>query len=77
MCEVFGYLMCEIMKKKLQKSSNKMVAGVCAGIAEYLGLDVTIVRVAYVLVSIFSAGFPGLIVYVILMFIMPDYYEVQ
>ena len=65
------------MKKKLQRSSNKMVAGVCAGIAEYLGLDVTIVRVAYVLVSLFSAGFPGLIVYLILMFVMPDYYEVM
>lgn len=65
------------MKKKLQRSSNKMIAGVCAGIAEYLGLDVTVVRVAYVLLSIFSAGFPGLIVYVILMFVMPDYYEVM
>lgn len=65
------------MKKRLQRSSNKMVAGVCAGIAEYLGLDVTIVRVAYVLLSIFSAGFPGLIVYLILMFVMPDYYEVM
>ena len=65
------------MKKKLQRSSNKMLAGVCAGIAEYLGLDVTLVRVAYVLFSIFSAGFPGLIVYVILMFVMPDYYDVM
>ncbi|WP_372640952.1 PspC domain-containing protein [Ancylomarina sp.] len=65
------------MKKKLQRSSNKMIAGVCAGIAEYLGLDVTVVRVAYVLLSIFSAGFPGLIVYLILMFVMPDYYEVM
>jgi len=65
------------MKKKLQKSSNKMIAGVCAGIAEYLGLDITVVRIAYVLLSIFSAGFPGLIVYVILMFVMPDYYEVM
>ncbi|MRT93174.1 PspC domain-containing protein [Ancylomarina sp. 16SWW S1-10-2] len=65
------------MNKKLKKSSNKMVAGVCAGIAEYLGLDVTLVRVAYVLLSIFSAGFPGLIVYLILMFVMPDYYEVM
>lgn len=65
------------MKKRLQRSSNKMVAGVCAGIAEYLSLDVTIVRVAYVLISIFSAGFPGLVVYLILMFVMPDYYEVM
>ncbi|RXQ96132.1 PspC domain-containing protein [Ancylomarina salipaludis] len=65
------------MKKKLKRSSNKMIAGVCAGIAEYLGLDITIVRVVYVLLSIFSAGFPGLIVYLILMFVMPDYYEVM
>ena len=41
------------------------------------GLDITVVRVAYVLVSLFSAGFPGLIVYLILMFVMPDYYEVM
>lgn len=65
------------MKKKLKRSSNKMIAGVCAGIAEYLGLDITLVRVVYVLLSIFSAGFPGLIVYLILMFVMPDYYEVM
>ncbi|RZT93448.1 phage shock protein C (PspC) family protein [Ancylomarina subtilis] len=65
------------MKKKLKRSSNKMVAGVCAGIAEYFGLDITIVRVVYVLLSIFSVGFPGLIVYLVLMFVMPDYYEVM
>ncbi len=63
------------MMKKLRKSSNKMIVGVCAGIAEYLGLDITVVRVAYVLLSIFSAGFPGLIVYLVLMIVMPDYYE--
>jgi phage shock protein C len=64
------------MAKKLQRSSNKMIAGVCAGIAEYLDLDITLVRILYVLISIFSAGFPGLLVYVILWFVMPDYYEV-
>lgn len=53
-----------------------MIAGVCAGIAEYLDLDITLVRILYVLISIFSAGFPGLLVYVILWFVMPDYYEV-
>jgi phage shock protein PspC (stress-responsive transcriptional regulator) len=64
------------MAKKLQRSSNKMVAGVCAGLAEYFGLDITVVRVAYAMLSIFSFAFPGLLVYVILWFIMPDYYEV-
>ncbi|HXG58988.1 MAG TPA: PspC domain-containing protein [Thermoanaerobaculia bacterium] len=45
---------------------NRMIAGVCGGIAEWLGWDPTLVRIAYVLVSILSAAFPGLIVYIIL-----------
>jgi phage shock protein C len=60
------------MTKRMKRSSDKMIAGVCAGIAEYLGWDVSLVRIAYVLFSIFSAGFPGLLVYIILWFIMPD-----
>jgi len=59
------------MEKKLRRSHNKMFAGVCAGIAEYFNLDPTLVRIGYVMVSIFSAGFPGLLVYFILMFVMP------
>ncbi|MBN2596526.1 PspC domain-containing protein [Labilibaculum sp.] len=60
------------MSKKLKRSSDKMIAGVCAGIAEYLGWEISLVRVAYVLLSIFSAGFPGLLVYIILWFVLPD-----
>jgi len=48
-----------------------MIAGVCAGIAEWLGWDVTLVRVGYVLVSILSAAFPGILIYIILWIIMP------
>lgn len=59
------------MNKKLKRSPNQMVAGVCAGIADYFGWDATLVRVAYVLLSIFSAGFPGLILYIVLWLIMP------
>ena len=58
-------------KKKLVRSKNTMIAGVCAGIAEYFGMDVTLTRILYVLVSVFSAAFPGIIVYLILMLIMP------
>ena len=50
---------------------HKMIAGVCGGIAEWLGWDPTVVRIAYVLVSILSAAFPGIIVYVILWILMP------
>jgi phage shock protein PspC (stress-responsive transcriptional regulator) len=48
-----------------------MVAGVCGGLARWLGWDSTAVRILYVLISIFSAGFPGTIVYVILALVMP------
>ena len=41
-------------KKKLTRSDNKMVGGVCAGIGEYLGIDPTIVRIIYVLMIFFA-----------------------
>jgi len=57
---------------RLTRSSRyKMIAGVCGGLAEYFDLDPTVVRVAYVLISIVSAAFPGLLAYIILMFVMP------
>lgn len=58
-------------RRRLTRSRDKMIAGVCGGIAEYFKLDPTLVRVGYVLVSIISAAFPGLLAYLILMFIMP------
>jgi phage shock protein C len=50
---------------------NRMIAGVCGGIAEWLGWDVTLVRVLYVLVSVASVAFPGILVYLILWALMP------
>ena len=61
-----------IMEKKLTKSNNKMIAGVCAGIAEYFNVDPTLVRVGYAILSFFCAGFPGLILYIILALIIPN-----
>ena len=60
------------MEKKLTKSTNKSLCGVCAGIAEYFNIDPTLVRVGYAVLSIFSAAFPGLLLYVILALIMPE-----
>lgn len=60
------------MDKKLTKSNDKIISGVCSGIAEYFDLDPTLVRVAYAALSVFSAGFPGLILYIILAVIMPN-----
>jgi phage shock protein C len=61
-----------VMKKKLTRSNNRMIAGVCAGIAEYFDLDVSLVRLGYVLISILSAAFPGILVYLAAWFIMPE-----
>ena len=58
-------------KRLVRSSRYKMIAGVCGGLAEYFGLDPTVVRIAYVLVSILSAGFPGILAYIVLMFVMP------
>ncbi len=49
-----------------------MIAGVCGGIAEWQGWDPTAVRVVFVLVSLFSAAFPGIFVYLILWLVIPE-----
>jgi phage shock protein C len=50
---------------------NSMIAGVCGGIAEWLGWSPTWVRLLYILISILSIAFPGIIVYIILWVVMP------
>jgi phage shock protein C len=55
----------------LRSRDDRMIAGVCGGIAKWLGWDPTAVRALYVLVSFFSAAFPGIIVYIILALVMP------
>ena len=58
------------MEKKLRRSNDKMIAGVCAGLAHYFDLDPTVIRIVYVLLSSFTA-FAGVLVYLILWLIMP------
>lgn len=61
------------VKNPLMRSRhNRLIAGVCGGIAEWLGWDPTLVRVLYVIVSIFSAAFPGLLIYILLWLVMPE-----
>ncbi len=57
--------------RPLTRSNNRVIAGVCAGLAQWLGWDVALVRLLYILISILSAGFPGILVYVILWIVMP------
>ena len=57
--------------RRLTRSRDKMIAGVCAGIAEYFGWEVTLFRVVFVIVSILSVAFPGILVYLVLWVVMP------
>ncbi len=54
-----------------RSSRNRVLAGVCGGLAEWLGWDVTLVRVLYVAVSVVSVAFPGILVYLVLWLVMP------
>ena len=55
----------------LRSRRHAIIAGVCGGIADSLGWGPNKVRILYVLVSILSAGFPGILVYIILWILMP------
>ena len=55
----------------LRRSRKRLLAGVCGGIAEWLEWDPTLVRILYVVVSIVSVAFPGILVYIILWLVMP------
>jgi phage shock protein PspC (stress-responsive transcriptional regulator) len=54
----------------LSLSPHRMIAGVCGGLAEWLGWDTTLVRILYTLLTIFTA-FSGVIIYLVLWIIMP------
>ena len=60
-------------KNPLRRSrQHRMIAGVCGGLADWLGWDVTVVRMLYVVISIFSVAFPGILAYIILWVLMPQ-----
>ena len=59
-------------KQKLTRPRNgRMLAGVCAGLANFFGLDVSLVRIIYVFATIFTA-FAGTLIYIILLIIIPE-----
>jgi Putative stress-responsive transcriptional regulator len=58
------------MKRLYKSSEDKKLCGVCAGIAEYFDLDPTLVRIAWVILSLWF--FTGIIIYIICAFVMPD-----
>lgn len=62
-----------MQERPLRRSrSDRIIAGVIGGLADYFGLDPTLSRVIYVLVSIFSAAFPGILIYILLWILIPS-----
>lgn len=59
-----------IMKKKLYKSTDKKLCGVCGGIADYLDMDPTVIRLLWVLFTV--CGGCGIIAYIVAAIIMDD-----
>ncbi len=57
------------MEKKLTRSNDRIIAGVCAGMADYFGFDKTLMRVIYLLLVLF--GGVGILAYIILWILMP------
>ncbi|WP_290774042.1 PspC domain-containing protein [Anaerofustis sp.] len=61
------------MNKKLYKTKNgAMISGVLKGISEYVEVDVTVVRVIFVVLALVTTGFPFVLLYFILSWIMPE-----
>jgi phage shock protein C len=56
----------------VRSRSDRIVAGVCAGLADYLGWSPRSVRIGYVVLSVLSAAFPGILVYIVLWFVLPE-----
>jgi phage shock protein PspC (stress-responsive transcriptional regulator) len=58
--------------KLCRSNTDSCIAGICGGLAEYLGWDSGRLRVVWVLATIFSAAFPGLVLYLALWYLMPS-----
>jgi phage shock protein C len=64
--------MSEIRSPLRRSRSGRMIGGVVSGLAKYFGLDVTLARVLYVVISICSAAFPGILVYLLFWILTPE-----
>jgi len=59
-------------KRLVRPRAERKIAGVCAGLAEYFDLDVTLVRVLWLVVTFFSGIIPGIVGYVVAWIVMPE-----
>ncbi len=64
--------MAEARKGLKRSTENRVLAGVCGGFAEWLGWNPTLVRILFVGISVVSAAFPGILVYLVMWILMPE-----
>ena len=64
--------MTDLARPLRRSRSKRMIAGVIGGLADYFGLDPTLARVIYVVGSVLSAAFPGILVYILLWVLVPE-----
>lgn len=64
--------MSDVSRRLRRSRTDRQIAGVMGGLAEYFDLDPTLLRVIYVIGSIVSAAFPGLLVYLVLWLVIPE-----
>ena len=62
----------DVARPLRRSRTNRQIAGVVGGLAEYFGVDPTLLRVVYVVGSLVSAAFPGLLVYLLLWLLIPE-----
>jgi len=65
------------MKRLFKSNSNKIISGVCGGVADYFGVDASLVRIATVILGILTGGFPMIIGYIICACILPNENQVK
>lgn len=58
-------------KRLYRSDTNKMIAGVCGGLGEYLGIDATALRIIWLLIVVFTGFAPGVLVYILAIFVIP------
>ncbi len=58
-------------ERRLRRSKDHVIAGVCGGIAQHMGWSPDRVRIGYVILSLLSAAFPGILVYIVLWIMLP------
>ncbi|HET7241662.1 MAG TPA: PspC domain-containing protein [Gemmatimonadales bacterium] len=64
--------MSDVSRPLRRSRTNRQIAGVVGGLAEYFSVDATLLRVIYVVGSVVSAAFPGLLVYILLWLLIPE-----